>query len=83
MQEYINIMYSEGRLEELIAACDFYHLTLSTTKEAFEWGMHLGEYMGKFRRGECIYRFEVIDGITVLYFIGEHNYVKDKLYNLL
>lgn len=83
MQEYINIIYTEGRIDELIDTCDYYHLEFPDKHAAFEWGLHFGAYMGKFRYGSDVYRFEVIDGTTVLYFVGEYHLVREKIYNLL
>jgi hypothetical protein len=81
IQDYINIISQEGRMEELIKACDYYHHEFIDKQYAFEWGFHFGQYLGKFCYGENIFRFEVDN--TILYFIGPEEKVKEKLYNLL
>jgi hypothetical protein len=83
MQEYVNVIYNEGRIDELLNACDYYHPEMPTSIEAFEWGLTLGQYMGKFHYGSSVYRFQVLGGRHVLYFIGTKESVKARINKVL
>lgn len=83
LHEYVNIINNEGRLDELIRVCDYYHHEFKDNLAAFEWGMNLGSYIGRFRNDDYVYRFEVIGSPVVLYFIGTYQMVRDKIYRVL
>lgn len=83
LQEYVNLIYNEGREEDLIKACDYYHHAFPDMQSAFEWGLTFGQYVGKNYNGIDVYRFTVLHGDLVFYFIGAGNVVSDKLNRIL
>lgn len=83
LQEYVNIIYNEGRMDDLLGACDYYHPEITDKNAAFEWGITLGQYIGKFHYNSFIYKFEVIGNEYVLYFIGTLISVKDRITKIL
>jgi len=83
LQEFVNIINNEGRLDELIGVCDYYHKDFDDHVASFEWGLNLGAYMGKFRYGDDVFRFTVIGSPIVLYFIGTKETVRDRIHKVL
>jgi hypothetical protein len=83
LQECVNIICSEGRLEDLIKISDFYHPEFPNYQAAFDWGLSFGEYLGKFRYGDLVFRFEASDRKTVLYFLGSRDKVRAKIDDIL
>ena len=83
MKEYVRIIYNEGRLDDLLKICDYYHPEIPNKTAAFEWGLTLGEYIGRFRPNSSVYRFEMLDGKTVLYFIGTSESIRSKISKML
>lgn len=82
-QEYVNIIYNEGRIDELLDACDYYHPEMPSAIEAFDWGLTLGQYVGRFFYDAFVFRFQVLGGGHVLYFIGTKESVKDRISKIL
>lgn len=83
LQNYINIISSEGRLNDLIRICDMYHDDFDTLTSAIEWGFNLGEYVGRFSFGEKIWQFSVKNNDTLFYFIGDEELVSKKIEEIL
>lgn len=84
LQEYVDIIAGEDKIDELIGICDYYHHKLPNLQASFEWGLHLGTYMGKFRIDQKIFRFVVPnDKETVVFFIGDYDFIKSKIVAIL
>lgn len=82
LQEYVNIVYNEGRIDDVIRICDYYHLELPNKQHALEWGFYFGEYVGKFRPGALVWAFE-LPNKTVIYFIGSKEDITKKIYDIV
>lgn len=78
-QEYVNIIYNEGRVDDLLNTCDYYHPEIPDKNAAFEWGVMFGAYLGKFFYDIDVYKFEPIGSKYVFYFIGSLKCVKEKI----
>jgi hypothetical protein len=78
LQEMVNIISNEGRLQELEQICDFCHLRFSSFDDCFEQAFNFGEYVGKFLYGEEIWKLSIPDG-GCIYFFGDLKVVKNKI----
>jgi hypothetical protein len=83
VQNYVSIIYNEGRVDELIKICDFYHLKFSDMDTAMGCMINFGEYIGKFYYGDKLWRFYYPDNEGSLYFIGSLEEVKKKVGEIL
>ena len=83
LQEIFNIICKEEREDELRNASDVYNLGFDSVEKAFEFGFNLGEYVGKYFFGEDVYEFLVPESASKMYFIGDYETVKKKLYGVL
>lgn len=85
LQEYIDIIAKEGRLDDLLKLCSYYHNAFDSDQEAIEWGFLFGKHITQsFKDQEVqIWRFAVPYSKTVLYFIGSYDVVRNKIFDAL
>jgi hypothetical protein len=83
VQNYVSVIYNEGRLDELIKICDFHHGKLPNIEDVMEVVFNFGEYVGKFYFGTKLWRFYYPDGEGSIYFLGSIDEIKKKVREIL
>lgn len=83
VQEHVNIIHGEGRTDDLIKICDYYHHRFDSVEEALRWGIDFGEHVGKYFYGDNVWRFFLRGSETMIYFIGTEKTVRIKVLKIL
>ena len=81
IQQMIDVIAWEDRMEDLMKICDFYHIDLSRLDEDDQF--LLGEaFANHVPAGQNVYEFHFNDGNGKLYFVGDRESVFTKIKKL-
>jgi hypothetical protein len=83
VQTYVSMIYNEGRVDELIKVCDFYHGKLPNIEDVMEVVFNFGEYVGHYHFGTQLWKFIYPDNDGAIYFLGSLKEVKKKVSGVL
>lgn len=83
VQNYVFIIYNEGRVDELIKISDLHHGKLSDLDAVMQVAFNFGEYVGKYHFGIQLWRFFYPDGEGSVYFLGSIDEVRKKVMEIL
>jgi hypothetical protein len=83
VQNYVYIIYNEGRVDELTKICYFYHSKFTDIESAMGVMLNLGEYIGQYNFGSSLWRFYYPGDEGSIYFVGSLEEVKKKVGQIL
>jgi hypothetical protein len=83
LQEFISMIFIEGRKDEIIKICDYYNHGISSIDDGIEWGMNFGEFIGRFYFGEEIWEFKFPEERGAVYFIGSLSDVRSRINDII